>query len=150
MQVRAPFSWRTNCWKFQETTSHPSLWPDYPIQDAVNRVLEILPGDGDLIDVRLQRAITPGECGTVTYQADAVAGGSTASATFCAHPGDVNADGCSGPVDIVALIDVLNGVSSAPWGEVSTNCNRDSATGASDIICLIDLLNSGWNGVGCD
>lgn len=65
-------------------------------------------------------------------------------------PGDANGDGMSSPVDILALIDSLNGVVSRPiW---STDIDRSGLATPADILRLIDLLNGAgvfypWNGV---
>jgi hypothetical protein len=55
-------------------------------------------------------------------------------------PGDVNADGTSSPVDILALIDSLNGVGE-PRPLWSTDIDRSGAVGPPDILRVIDLLN---------
>ena len=54
-----------------------------------------------------------------------------------------------GPLDILALIDRLNGVIALP--EWSTDIDRDGSAGPQDILRLIDLLNGAgafepWNG----
>jgi hypothetical protein len=54
-------------------------------------------------------------------------------------PADVNGDGTSTPNDVLALIDVLNGVSSRPIH--STDVDRSGVSGPSDILRAIDLLN---------
>ncbi len=65
-------------------------------------------------------------------------------------PGDVNADGTASPIDILALIDVLNQIVSRPiW---STDINRSGSAEPSDILRVIDLLNGAdafavWNNV---
>lgn len=55
-------------------------------------------------------------------------------------PGDVNADGHSGPADILELIDLLNGVGPTrpDW---STDIDRSGMTAPADILMLVDLLN---------
>ncbi len=54
-------------------------------------------------------------------------------------PGDVNGDGTSGPADILALIDSLNGV--APRPDYATDTDRSGTAGPEDILREIDLLN---------
>jgi hypothetical protein len=70
--------------------------------------------------------------------------GTLTSHYFKLHPADVNADGISNPADILYLIDVLNGVRTAPFGHYSTDCNvsYNNETTPVDILCLIDLFNS--------
>lgn len=66
----------------------------------------------------------------------------TASGTavrFGFLPGDVNADKTTSPVDVLALIDALNGVSLLP--EYSTDVDRSGVTNPADILRVIDLLN---------
>jgi len=65
-------------------------------------------------------------------------------------PGDVNADGTTGPLDIVRLPDVLNGVGD-PLPIWQTDIDRSGQTNSSDILREIDLLNgagvyAAWNG----
>ena len=65
-------------------------------------------------------------------------------------PGDVNGDGTSGPVDILDLIDSLNGV--VPLPPERTDINRSGVATPVDILRLIDLLNGAnstrpWLGV---
>jgi hypothetical protein len=51
----------------------------------------------------------------------------------------VNGDGITTSVDILRLIDALNGVTPRP--EHATDINRDGITAPSDILRVIDLLN---------
>lgn len=64
-------------------------------------------------------------------------------------PGDVNGDGRSSPLDVLALIDSLNGVSPRPL--LSTDMDRSGVAQPADVLRLIDLLNGAfafdvWNG----
>lgn len=66
-------------------------------------------------------------------------------------PADVNSDGSSSPVDILRLIDNLNGVIVPPYGNWQTDANRSGAAEPSDVLRVIDLLNGAdafnpWNG----
>jgi hypothetical protein len=69
---------------------------------------------------------------------------------FGALPGDVNQDGFSSPLDILALIDALNTAETdAFW---ATDVNRSGETTPADILAVIDLLNGAgafepWNGI---
>jgi hypothetical protein len=56
-------------------------------------------------------------------------------------PGDVNGDGTTGPLDILALIDSMNGVEGKVRPRASTDINRGLTTNPQDIIRLIDLMN---------
>lgn len=139
--VRSPLPLREACWQISETEP---LYVGGMVPAAPPIAIEAVTFDGDdLYRVLLNRPITPGGCTTLTYGGD---GNTSASARFCSLPGDVNGDGCAGAPDIVALIDVLNGVRGAQTGDLSSNCDGNSATGPADIVCIIDLLNVGWNG----
>ncbi len=64
-------------------------------------------------------------------------------------PGDVNGDAVSNSLDILDLIDVLNGITTLP--DHATDIDRSMATEPLDILRLIDLLNGAgafdvWNG----
>ena len=64
-------------------------------------------------------------------------------------PGDVDASLQSNALDVLALIDSLNGV--APLPLVRSDINRSEQSEPSDVLRLIDLLNGAnasraWNG----
>lgn len=66
-------------------------------------------------------------------------------------PGDVNGDRFTSPVDILALIDNLNGIIQPPYEEHQTDIDRSNAGTPADVLRLIDLLNGAnafepWNG----
>lgn len=142
--IRSPLPLREECWQITETEpaepNEPLTIPAAP----PNAIRSITHEGDDNYRIALDRPITPGACTTLTY---AVEEGAEASARFCALPGDVGGNGCTGPPDIVALIDALNGKKSPPFGTLSGNCDGNSATGPSDISCIIDLMNAGWLGV---
>jgi len=58
-----------------------------------------------------------------------------------ALPGDVNGDRTAGPVDVLRLIDSLNGVANPPLELWQTDIDRSGAAAPADILRLIDLLN---------
>ncbi len=67
-------------------------------------------------------------------------------------PADADGDGKSGPVDILHLIDHLNGVYDPPMEIWQCDMNRSGVCGPADILRLIDLLNGAnssrpWLGV---
>lgn len=101
--------------------------------------------DPNTLRVTLTSRIEPGARTTVTHTA------SGTSVTLGSLPADVNSDGTSSPVDILALIDSLNGVG-VPRPIWSTDINRSGLAEPSDILRVIDLLNGAgafdvWNGV---
>ncbi len=64
-------------------------------------------------------------------------------------PADVNGDRTAAPVDILAIIDSLNGVTPRPL--YSTDADRSGVPNPADILRVIDLLNGAdafivWNG----
>ena len=80
------------------------------------------------------------------------ASGGQVIGTFISHPANVNGDGSATPVDILRLIDSLNGVFTPPWGIYSKDIDRSNAATPSDILREIDLLNGAgefdpWNNV---
>jgi hypothetical protein len=94
-------------------------------------------------DITLDRSISPGAWTTITHNDS----GSAIRLGFL--PADVNGDATSGPLDILALIDALNGVVALPY--YATDVNRSAITEPQDILRTIDLLNGAgsydaWNG----
>ncbi len=108
--------------------------------NAVGWVQDYLNGKYELI---LLRAITPG-AQTVIYYGDVPA------AVFYWHPGNVNGDNITNPLDILALVDILNGIAEPEWGDHSTDIDRSGSLTPLDILALIDVLNGAgqldaWN-----
>jgi hypothetical protein len=108
-------------------------------------VLSVTPLDLTTVQVVLSDPIEPGVRTTITYMPTG------SGVTLGYLPADVNGDGTSGPIDILALIDHLNGVGASLtlW---ATDINRSGEANATDIVRLIDLLNGAdaydvWNGV---
>lgn len=99
----------------------------------------------DTINVELSGPINVGAWTKVMHQP------SGSSTRIGYLPADVNGDGTSSPVDILAVIDSLNGVGPAlPLS--ATDLNRSGAAEPSDILREIDLLNGAdafevYNGV---
>jgi glucose/arabinose dehydrogenase len=100
--------------------------------------------DDDRVRLRVSPRLTVGAWTTITYV-------DTDSSIRVGYlPGDINGNATTGPTDILALIDSLNGITPLP--DDSTDINRDGTTGPLDILRLIDLLNGAgdldpWNGV---
>jgi len=97
----------------------------------------------DEIEVQFDRPITPGAWTTLTHTCSA------AAVRIGYLPGDVNGDGVTAPLDILALIDGLNGLTDLP--EYAEDINRSGQGEPADILRLIDLLNGAgqfeeWNG----
>jgi hypothetical protein len=66
-------------------------------------------------------------------------------------PADVNGDGTAAPVDILDIIDNLNGVTNPPLAIYQSDIDRSAEPNPADILSEIDLLNGAsgflvWNG----
>lgn len=97
-------------------------------------ILALLPVDSNIVNAFLSSPLSPGTWTTITH----IASGTSTRIGYL--PGDVNGDGTSSPVDILALIDSLNGVG-MPREIWSTDIDRSGVTNPADILRLIDLLN---------
>lgn len=101
--------------------------------------------DKATIRLELTGPVAPGAWTTITHLP------SRTSTRLGYLPADVNGDGTSGPLDILALIDGLNGVSVRPLENWQCDINRSVTCGPQDILREIDLLNGAgafepWNG----
>ncbi len=107
-------------------------------------ICDVIQLGADTVEVILCDAIEPGAWTCITHN--------ESISTRCMGylPADVNGDGTSGPVDILDLIDFLNGV--GPDLEIwQCDCDRSEECNPADILCVIDLLNGAgcydpWNG----
>ena len=93
----------------------------------------------------LDRPIPGGACTTLTY----IPTGWTTQ--IRSLPGDVNGDGLTSPIDILALIDHLNGITDPPLPDWQCDIDQSGVCNGLDILQLIDLLNGAvgdtpWNG----
>ena len=59
--------------------------------------------------------------------------------SYASLPADANADGVSNGIDILDLLDYLNGVSVPPYGTYSTDINHSGLFTQADIFREIDL-----------
>lgn len=139
IRVEGPPNASRCCWSLCETEEGEE--PNYIVD-----VQETNPGEYVL---QLARPITPGAVTSISYTVLILQFQSTA--TFAAHPGNINDDGESAPSDILALIDVLNDVAPAAWGMYSCDVDHSGECNPADILRVIDLLNgaatfSVWNG----
>jgi len=133
------------CWTLCESGTELPEGTVLPPNDILS-VEETSPG---LYTVTLQRPITPGHCTSILYNEQS---GAPSVATYASLPGDVDASRASNATDTLLLVDVLNGVSSAPAGELSTDVDHTGVTNATDVLAVIDALNGAgtcevWNNV---
>lgn len=79
--------------------------------------------------------MSPGELFTIKH----LSSGTKVSIGYL--PADANNDGLSNSVDILKLINSLNGVVQPPYAIWQTDIDRSNQANAADILRLIDLLN---------
>ncbi len=121
--VDGPENAPAGCWSLCEC--------DNPDPNEIIDVDEFEPGS---YKITLARAITTGCVTVISYDDDQFG-------EFISHPANVNADGVSNQLDILALIDILNGVAEPPFGLYSADIAHRGIITPLDIIFLIDLLN---------
>jgi hypothetical protein len=124
--------------RLELTFSGPSqdvLAEDFFIESSSGRAPGItkLTRRGKTVTLQLNRPLPPGAWTTLRH----VPSGHELRWGFL--PGDVNGDRISAPLDILALIDDLNGTTRRP--EHATDVNRSGLGEPQDILRLIDLLN---------
>jgi hypothetical protein len=100
--------------------------------------------DGDVVSVTLDGPIPAGACTRLRHLP------TSSSVRLGYLPGDVNGDGTSGPLDILAVIDHVNGAVLVEPHQC--DIDRNGECGTLDILRVIDLLNGAdafdaWNSV---
>ncbi len=136
LTVSGPSGADSCCWSLCETAE----------LGGPNSIASVTENSG-VYTVNLARPITRGAVTRVAYN-----GSTQTIGSFISHPANVNGDGASSPVDILRIIDFLNGAFTPPWGIYSTDIDRSGATNPADILRVIDLLNGAdqfdvWNNV---
>ncbi len=110
-----------------------------------NAIANVEDHGDDTYAINLVRPMTPGAVTTITY------GDGYATATFTAHPANVDGNIQANPADIVSLIDCLNGIEDwCPWGIYSCDIDHSGECAPADILRVIDLLGGAgafdsWN-----
>jgi len=133
--VRAPNACQHACWNICTPLNEGG--------PTIDRVTCAFDGTATL---ELSRPLLPGSTTLVGYRASP-----EVTAAFSALPGDVDGDGVTSPVDLLNLVDVLNGTTPPRWGAISTDLDHSGDAGPTDILELVDLLNGAaafdaWNG----
>lgn len=135
--VQAPAgSNRLDCWNLCETE----------VANGTPNAIQSVVDDGrGRFTITLNRPITPGAATTLTYK------GSGSTATYFAHPANVNGDSAAVPSDILDVVDNLNGVRVPPLQVWQCDIDRSLLCAPADILGEIDLLNGTngyrvWNG----
>ncbi|MBI4717800.1 MAG: hypothetical protein HY763_08360 [Planctomycetes bacterium] len=125
--VQGPSGAPAGCWSVCETGVAPE-----------NAIMEVRDDGGGVYRLKLARPITPGEAITVTYRTEA--GGQTA--TFSAHPGNVDGNSWASAIDIVRFVDCcLNGVCSPRFGRYSCDIDHSGDVTPDDLQRVVDLLH---------
>lgn len=134
LTVSAPIGADDSCFWLCETSS--SLFP--------NAIASVSDDGLGTYTITLARPISPHAVTRIAYQP--VSGGFSIG-QFIAHPANVNGDGYTSPLDILAIIDCLNGVNlstNCPWGIYSTDIDHSGTFSPPDILRVLDLLNGAY------
>jgi hypothetical protein len=99
-----------------------------------NGVASVVDNGGGSYTITLDRPATVGAVTALLYD------NATVGRIFF-HPSNVNGDDLASPLDILAIIDILNGVLEAPFGDASSDIDRSDLVAPPDILAVIDLLN---------
>jgi hypothetical protein len=118
----------------------PSCWTlcETRVDGTPNTITGFVDNGNGTFNVNLARTISIGAVTAITYTDG---GGTPYRGVFTSHPANVNADSASSAVDILAIIDILNLVAPAPWGNYSCDVDHSGVCGPADILRVIDLLN---------
>jgi hypothetical protein len=103
--------------------------------NGIASVTEDPPGTYSVV---LNHAIAPGGWTTVTM---AGCEGDDCFVEYLSLPANVDGNDQVGPLDILAIVDILNGVLVAPFGDYSSDADHSGQVGPTDILRVIDLLN---------
>jgi hypothetical protein len=115
---------------------------------AANTISSVVENPAGTYTVTLSRPITSGAGTSITYTPTS---GTAITGCFKSHPANVNSDTGAAPVDILDLIDNLNGVRVPPLAIWQCDLDRSGVCLPADIITEIDMLNGAngfivWNG----
>jgi hypothetical protein len=99
-----------------------------------------------VVTLTLDQVVPLGACTTIRHLP------SQSQVRLSYLPGDANSDAQSGPLDILALIDELNGVHAPNMQPWQCDANRSGLCEPLDILRIIDLINGAgvydaWNGI---
>lgn len=136
IQLNPALAGAESCFSLCETAADP-LGP--------NGIGSVVYHGSGVYQIILNRAIAMGAVTTIEYTGDG------SFITYTSHPANANGDSAASPVDILNLIDHLNGVRVPPLTMYQCDFNHSGLCNPSDIITIIDLLNGAgpfnpWNG----
>ncbi len=106
--------------------------PQIFVPDILSASQTVLLSFGQFPNIRI---MSPGERFTIKHL------GSGTKVSIGYLPADANNDGLSNSVDILKLIDALNGIVQPPYAIWQTDMDRSGQGNPADILRLIDLLN---------
>lgn len=117
---------------------------------APNSIQSVTSQGNCTLVLTLAKPITPG---AVTRIFNQTGDQQVLVGTLIAHPSNVNGDTTASSIDILRIIDCLNGISPAtncPWGVHSRDIDHSGQFNPADILRVIDLLNGAgeftvWN-----
>ena len=124
----APGIDNVGCWTLCETR----------VDGTPNAIAGIVDHGDGTFNVNLARTMSIGAVTALTYTDG---GGTSYRGVFTAHPANIDGDSISGAADILAIINILNLVTVAPWGNYSCDADQSGVCGPADILRVIDLLN---------
>lgn len=135
IEVAAPLGASQSCWSACNSVDKSNL---------IQRVEHACNGR---YVITLWESMSAGSVTVISYLDDQ---GFATTGTFTSHPANANADGAANSLDILSLINYLNGVEQSPFGLYSTDINHSGVDNPADILRLIDLLNGAdaldvWN-----
>lgn len=136
--VNGPSGAQSSCWSVQETAAFGSP----------NTISSVVENPSGTYTITLSRVITSGAGTSLTYTPTT---GTASRGCFKSHSANVNSDTAAAPVDILHLIDNLNGIRVPPLAIWQCDIDRSGICLPADIITEIDLLNGTngfivWNG----
>ncbi len=114
-----------HCFTVCETAEDPAL--------GFNTIENVTEGPANVYETQLLRPITPGAVTTIEYDGDTYV-------EYVSHPGNVNGDLFADRLDMLALIDFLNGVTTVPYGLYSVDIDHSGEADALDVLRIVDLL----------
>jgi len=135
-----------DCWNICETGTEPVDTGTPPLDP--NRTVcirEPVPG-GDTYQMVLERPISGENWTTIEYA------GGFGTIEYASLPANANGDDYANAIDMLDLLDCLNGqMGLCPYGVYSTDLDHSGAFTVADYLTLVDLLNGAgrfvvWNG----
>jgi hypothetical protein len=119
-----------DCFVLCETQPDPIL--------GANGIASVLQTGAGTYEIVLDFAIAPNSWTTIAIDGCAGAG---CFVEYLANPGNVDHNSTTGPLDILAIIDYINGVLTPPFGIYSSDVDHSGQLNPGDILAVVNLLN---------